>query len=415
MRIKVSENLVKFAKLVQKKAELYIVGGFVRNAFLGIAQNDIDLASALSVADLDKLCQGTCFEVKEYSKILGTAKIKCSNEVWEYTTFRKEVYGDGGEHTPVKVKFITDLKEDAKRRDFTINAIYYNILKEEVIDIYSGLLDLKKRRLRCIESPGYVFDNDGLRILRMVRIACELNFSIHHETFLTARKMCYRLKDISGTRKYEELMLILNSYDRYHVNSKSFMRGLKLLNILGVWSNVFNTNKIKYNLVKKVDKEQRFEGLLIDLVNYVKPDCVAYYLNFVLKKEGLMLSNAKVKCLVDVVCGYFDALNKMKNKDYFFRYYSQFPEIGKIINKKNKLIFLKYNFFYKYINKYKVPIQIRDLKINGNDLKDNFPKLPNKKYSVVLLDLLDKVFEGKIKNEKFSLIDEVKNEWHSYN
>ncbi len=411
MRLKVSENLIKFAKLVQKKADMFIVGGFVRNSILGLKDTDVDLASKLTPLELEKLCKGSNFIIKEKSKKLGTVLVSCEGETWEHTTFRKEYYPEGGEHSPSKIKFISELQEDAKRRDFTINAIYYNILKEEVIDIYSGIYDLKKKRLRCLESPDYVFENDGLRILRMIRIASELNFSISRDTLLTAKKMVYRLNDISGQRKYDELMLILNSSERYKSSSKkAYLRGLNLLNYLGIWPNIFNSvSHVRYKMVKKVGSNQRFEGLLIDLINSLNPDCIAYYLATQFSQDGLMLSKSRSKNVIDVVCGYFDALNKMSNKEFFFRYYNSFEDISRILVKKNKFLFLKYNFFYKYINKFKIPIQIKDLKINGNDLKEKFPKLPQKKYSNILAGLLDKVFEGKIKNEREELLTEVAN------
>lgn len=413
MRLKVSDNLIKFAKLVQKKADMFIVGGFVRNSILGLKNNDIDLASKLTPIELEKLCKGSGFTIKDKSKKLGTVLVCCDNEIWEHTTFKKEANPIGGEHSSSKIKFITELQEDAKRRDFTINAIYYNILKEEIIDIYSGMYDLKKKRIRTLESPDFVFENDGLRILRMIRIASELNFSISRETLMTAKKMVYRLNDISGQRKYDELMLILNSSERYKSSSKNaYLRGLKLLNYLGIWPNIFNSvSHIRYRMVKKVNTNQRFEGLLIDLINSLNPDCISYYLASQFSQDGLMLSKMKSKKIIDVVCGYFDALNKMNNKEFFFRYYNNFDEISKILIKKNKFVFFKYNFFYKYINKFKIPIQIKDLKINAKDLKENFPKLAQKKYSVVFSELLNKVFEGKIKNEREELLAEVKNEF----
>lgn len=347
MRLKVSENLIKFAKLVQKKADMFIVGGFVRNSILGLKDTDVDLASKLTPLELEKLCKGSNFIIKEKSKKLGTVLVSCEGETWEHTTFRKEYYPEGGEHSPSKIKFISELQEDAKRRDFTINAIYYNILKEEVIDIYSGIYDLKKKRLRCLESPDYVFENDGLRILRMIRIASELNFSISRDTLLTAKKMVYRLNDISGQRKYDELMLILNSSERYKSSSKkAYLRGLNLLNYLGIWPNIFNSvSHVRYKMVKKVGSNQRFEGLLIDLINSLNPDCIAYYLATQFSQDGLMLSKSRSKNVIDVVCGYFDALNKMSNKEFFFRYYNSFEDISRILVKKNKFLFLKYNFF----------------------------------------------------------------------
>ncbi len=410
MKLKISENLIKLAKLVSKKASLYIVGGFVRNAYLGIGGTDVDLTSSLTPEELEKLTENTEIKIGNKQKKLGTVIITCGDEQYEHTTFRKDTYlENSGEHTPSKVEFIKDLKQDAKRRDFTINAIYYDILKDEIIDVYGGLSDLKKRMIRTVETPSFVFESDGLRILRMVRFACELNLRIARETFAIAKKMSYRLNDITGSRKFSELELILNSDKRFEISKKkAYIKGLKMINLLGVWSFIFqNASKIKINIIKKVKPEERFVGLLIDLINSVKPDCVSYYLKFVLGNESLMLSKSKADSIIEVVSGYFDAINGVSNKKFFFNYFNCFERIDAILQKTNAFKHLKYGFFYNYIIKFKIPIQVKDLKINGNDIKANFPKLPEKKYSIILLDLLDKVFEAKLKNEKEELLKEI--------
>lgn len=410
MKIKVSENLFNFAKLVGKKADLFIVGGYVRNYLLGQSGTDIDIASKLTLDNLISLTENTPYKIKEKSKELGTCEIVCGKEVWEYATFRKEIYPADGSHTPTKVTFITDVRQDAKRRDFTINAIYYNILKDELIDVYSGLYDLKKRRIRAIETPEFVFENDGLRILRMVRQACELNFKIHRETYLKAKQMSYRLKDISATRKEYELKRILFCGGKFKfTKSNGYLRGLNLFNAMGIWQSIFaGVNKINFNLVKKVQKENKFYGLIIDLIDTLEPDCVSYYLEYALGKDGLMLSKNEQKEIISIVSGYFDALNNLNNKMFFFNYYQYFKVIGYILQKKSFIRFNKYNFYYNYINKFKIPIQLKDLKISGQDLKQHCPSLPEKKYSVVLLDLFNLVFDGKVKNEKDALIEEAK-------
>lgn len=416
MKVKVSEELLNFAKLIGKKADLYIVGGYVRNYLLGVADSDVDLASKLTIEDLETILNNSNYKLKEKNKTLGTAQIVVGQEVWDYATFRKEKYANDGSHTPEKVTFITDVRQDAKRRDFTVNAIYYNILKDEIIDIYSGLYDLKKKRIRTIETPDYVFENDGLRILRMIRQASELNFKIHRETYIKAKQMAYRLKDISGTRKAYELDRILNSSSKFSISkSSSYKRGLALFNLMGIWQSIFGgVTKINYNLVYKVKQENRFIALLIDMVNTLGPDCISYYLEYALGKDGLMLAKAQQKEIISIVSGYFDATNKLNNKMFFFLYYPYFEKIGELLQKKSKLKYKKYNFYYKYINKFKIPTGIKDLKIGGADLKEHFPNMPEKEYSNILMELFNLVFDGKLKNEKETLLEEVKKNGHSW-
>ncbi len=410
MKDHITPNLLKLARLFKKKGELYIVGGYVRNALLGIFETDIDLASRLTNDEIKEILFGTKYEIKETSKKLGTITISLGEEKWEHTTFRREEYPNGGDHTPSKVEFIDDIKEDAKRRDFTVNAIYYNILKDEIVDFYGGVNDVKKRIIRAIETPAYVFNSDGLRILRMVRLASELNFKINGETMLGAYDMRENLCDISGARKLEELNLILNSSKRYKVSKpNSFMFGLQIFNVLRLWK-YYNSPvlKVKYNLVSKVSKENRFVALLIDIISSSKyKNDPEELVNQILGKFGLGLTENKIEQYRKIVCAYFDALAKVENKEFFIKYFDDFKIISNLLEKKSKKIFKKYDFFYNYLINNKIPIRIKDLKISGADIKENFPKIKEKYYKAILTELLIRVFDGLIKNEKEILINEV--------
>lgn len=412
IKIKVPDSLYELANIFKKKAPLYIVGGYIRNSLLGLGADDIDITSSVTIEEIKELLAGSSFLLKEKSKKLGTLEILTLNgECFEYSTFRKEIYADGGHHTPVSVEFTDDIREDAKRRDFSVNCIYYDILKESYIDIYSGIYDLQKRVLKCVETPDVVFANDGVRILRLIRFACELNFKIDRTTFVQAKKMSYRLRDISGARKYEELTKILNSPQRYPISKKNaYLRGLNLFNTFSLWQYFYaQSPKVKYKMVKKVDKTLRFISLLVDIVDSSIPDCIEYYLQYMLGEKGFGLSNKKIEYDTKIVCGYFDALNRINNKKYFTKYFENFNIISEILRKKSIFIYEKYDFFYQYIINHNLPIVIKDLKIDAKDLKKHFPKLAEKKYKKVLSDLLSKVFEGELENEKEVLLKEVKN------
>lgn len=406
----VPENLEKLAQKLKKKAELFIVGGYVRNSLIGIGGTDIDLASKLTPDELMELLKDTPFIVKEKNKRLGTVTISIGNEVYEHTTFRTEKYDGTGSHTPIEVNFVDDIRQDAKRRDFTINCIYFSITRKKIIDIYSGLYDLKKKRIRTIETPDFVFSSDGLRILRMVRISSELSFKIEKNTYKIAKKMAYRIKDISGIRKREELIKILQCDKKYTISKKhSHIRALRLLNYLNAFTFLYSSvSKIKLNLVKKVPS-LRLEALLVDMIETIDPDCVEYYLEYMLGQKGFNFSTKIKDYLINVVCGYFDAINKLSNKEYFIKYYDNFENIGKILAKDSIFLFNKYNFFYKYIKNYHIPIRIKDLKVSAQDIKKCRPKLDNKYYNEILNNLLLKVFDGEIENDKDTLIMEIKN------
>lgn len=412
MKDHITPNLLKLARLFKKKGELYIVGGYVRNALLGIYETDIDLASKLTNEEIKELLFGTKYEIKEASKKLGTLIISLGEEKWEHATFRKETYAEGGDHTPISVEFIDDIQEDAKRRDFTANAIYYNILKDEYIDFYNGIKDVKRATLRTIEKPDVVLGSDGIRILRMIRLASELSFKVNGETLLTAYKMKDNLNDISGDRKYKELNLILSSPKRYKISKPfSFMFGLQMFNLLKLWK-YYNSPvlKVRFKQVQKASPENRFIALIIDIISssrkFLKND-KSELVNQLLGKQGLCMSENKIENIKHIICGYFEALDKVENKKYFMEYFDDFKIIREFLYRKSKNIYLKYNFFYNYLINNKIPIRIKDLKISGKDIKEKFPKIKEKYYKTILSDLLSRVFDGTLKNDKKILIEEI--------
>lgn len=409
IKIEIPENLEKLSQKLKNKAELFVVGGYVRNAILGIGGTDVDIASQLTPDQLKEYLNGSDFKVKDKSKKLGTVTIEIEDDVFEHTTFRSEEYAEGGEHTPIRTCFVDDLRVDAKRRDFSVNAIYYSIQKKKIIDIYSGCFDLEKKQIKCLETPEYVFENDGLRILRMIRLACELNFKIEKQTYQTATKMAYHLKDISGQRKQKELLQILNAATKYSVSNKNaHIRALEYFNKMNLWTMFYSTSsKVKLSMIKKA-KSDYLIALLIDMINAINPDCVDYYLRMMLGNKGLCFSEKQQDYLCNIVCGYFDALNRLSNKKYFMKYYQNFEKIGEFIALKSKSLFNKYNFFYQYIKNHNVPILVKDLCVNGDDIKKHKPKLPQKYYGVLLKDLLSRVFDNEIENNKEQLIEEIK-------
>ncbi|MDD4110612.1 MAG: hypothetical protein PHS54_03560 [Clostridia bacterium] len=411
MKDHITPNLLKLARLFKKKGELYIVGGYVRNSLLGIYETDIDLASRLTIDEIKELLFGTQYEVKEVSKKMGTLVISLGEEKWEHSTFRLEYYGEGGDHSPLSVQFINDIREDARRRDFTVNAIYYNILKDKFFDFYNSQRDIRNHVIRSIELPEIVLKSDGIRILRMIRLASELSFRVHGDTILAAYEMKDNLNDISGTRKYEELNLILNASNRYKISKpKAHIFGLQMFNLLRLWK-YFNSPVLKVRLkqVKKAAPENRLIALVIDIISSSwrlkanKEELV----NQLLGKQGLCIPENKISFIRHIICGYYDALDKMENKQYFIEYFEDFKLIREFLRIKSKKIYQKYNFFYNYLINNKISIRIKDLKINGKDIKENYPKIKEKYYSPILTQLLSRVYDATLKNEKEVLIEEV--------
>ena len=212
-----------------ESVELYIVGGFVRNFFMGIpAHSDIDLAGPESADFLLKFCNITPANPK-----LGTCLITIPSGKYEYTPFRTESY-TGGNHTPDEVFFGAGIYEDSCRRDFSANAIYYDIRGDKFIDFHNGIADIKNKILRAAPDAATVFYADGLRLMRLCRLAAETGFEIESETLKGAIANAANLADISPERIWQELLKILNADAPYGIEGAHY-RGLKLLNEVGLW------------------------------------------------------------------------------------------------------------------------------------------------------------------------------------
>ena len=226
MEMNIPDSLIKLSSMAQ--SPIYVVGGFVRNRIAGLGETDIDIAGP-AVADMLGISRRYRTEVVNHK--LGTVIIKYNEDKFEYTPFRVEKYAEGGAHTPVSVMFTSDINKDALRRDFTCNAIYYDIANDKIIDPLGGIADIEHKILRAYD-PQRIFASDGLRVLRMVRIACETGFKIDAETAKAAKANVELLKDISVERRRDELMKILVADVRNGIANAQY-RALRLLNQIG--------------------------------------------------------------------------------------------------------------------------------------------------------------------------------------
>ncbi|MCL2797798.1 MAG: HD domain-containing protein [Firmicutes bacterium] len=227
MEIQIPAALKKIAELSQ--FDVYITGGYLRNHFAGLGETDIDLAGPL-VATALGLPKNYIVRVVNFR--LGTSVIKIGSEEYEYTPFRIESYGAGGRHTPVTVAFTSDIAKDAARRDFACNSLYYNLKTGELVDLYGGKKDSENKILRN-PDPERIFADDGLRLMRLVRIAAETGFKIEAATAKAAIANASLLADISPERKRVELNRILMADTKYGVAGGHY-RGLKLLHQFGL-------------------------------------------------------------------------------------------------------------------------------------------------------------------------------------
>lgn len=211
MRIAIPETLQALARRLDREGvTICAVGGLVRNALLGLPGSDVDVCGSAGPEQVRAACARAGVAVREKAAGLGTLLLH-DGACWiEYTAFRSESYGPGGAHRPEKVSFGASLAEDAFRRDFTVNALYADARSGEVRDPTGGIADLSRGVIRATHADAdEIMGQDALRVLRMVRLAGELSFTIEEHTFAAARRSAHQLADIAVERQWQELQRIL--------------------------------------------------------------------------------------------------------------------------------------------------------------------------------------------------------------
>ena len=228
MKSLLPKNLINLAKTMPKP--LYVVGGAVRNYFIdGSLSADLDLAGAIPVEQFIKALND--FGIKESAVYPRTGTVMFADGLfrYEYTAFRRDKY-NGGEHVPAQSEFTEDILQDALRRDFKCNAIYYDINGDKIVDLLGGLEDIENKTLSTVCEPDKVFSVDGLRLMRLARFAGELNFQPTYETIQAAKKHADNILDISPERIFSELKMILVADGKYPFSDPvGHYRGLKIL------------------------------------------------------------------------------------------------------------------------------------------------------------------------------------------
>lgn len=177
----------------------YWAGGCVRDMLLGIAPKDFDIATSAKPEDLKKLLKKIIPVGEKYGVIIAEK----NGHHFEVATFRSDSgYSDG--RRPDAVLF-TDAKEDAKRRDFTINALFYDPIEDRIYDYVSGQDDLKNKLIRFIGDPHERILEDHLRIIRAIRFKNTFGFQYHPDTYQALNKHAKLSVKVSGERLRDEL------------------------------------------------------------------------------------------------------------------------------------------------------------------------------------------------------------------
>ncbi len=189
--------------LVQAGHQAVFAGGCVRDMLRGVEPKDYDIATSARPKQVQALFAKS-FSIGAH---FGVIIVVADGHPFEIATFRRDgIYTDA--RRPDSVEF-TDAEEDAKRRDFTVNGLFFDPLKDEVLDYVGGRADLDKKILRAIGDPAARFQEDHLRLLRAVRFATTLEFTIEEHTFRAICESSAGIRTISAERIRDELSRIL--------------------------------------------------------------------------------------------------------------------------------------------------------------------------------------------------------------
>jgi poly(A) polymerase len=208
-RANISSNALKVLyRLKGAGYDAFLVGGGVRDMLLGREPKDFDIATNARPEEVKKLFRN-CLLIGRRFRL---AHVRFEGEIIEVATFRAQGDGDSDEEARTENgRILRDnvygtLEEDAWRRDFTVNALYYNIQDFSVVDYVGGMADLQDGMLQLIGDPQQRYREDPVRMLRAVRFAAKLGFRIHSESETPIFELAHLLEDIPPARLFDEIL-----------------------------------------------------------------------------------------------------------------------------------------------------------------------------------------------------------------
>jgi tRNA nucleotidyltransferase/poly(A) polymerase len=203
LKLNIPSDIVKIHRAFKKSGyKLYVVGGAVRDAILGSNPKDFDLATDAKPDEVLKIAKDNNFSADEVGKAFGVVIVN-GNEI---ATFRKDI---GKGRRPSSVHY-TDIEGDVRRRDLTVNALFYDIDKKEIVDLVGGIADLQKKKIRTVGKAEVRFDEDPLRKLRALRFQARMGGTFDKDV-LSALQNNPTLNGVSSERIRDEFVKSIKS------------------------------------------------------------------------------------------------------------------------------------------------------------------------------------------------------------
>jgi len=396
-KLNLGKNLTYILNTLQEAGfEAYLVGGYVRDKLLQRNTNDADITTNALPQQIQEVFAH--LKTIDIGKAYGTIVVVYKKVNYEITTYRHDTKYTDHRH-PDKIRFSKTLKEDLKRRDFTINALAYNE-QEGFIDYHEGYQDLQNKIIRAIGDPEKRFNEDALRILRAIRFSSQLYFKIEPKTAYEIHHLKNTLNRVSKERCNIELSkLLLSDYCENVLFQYKDVLELFFKNLLFLEDKEYIK---RIELLKHAPKNLALRyGILLN-----KIDNALFYLSN-LKYDKKLIQETGI-----YLTHYLDFIEPSSTG--LKAYLSKLPlDIIKNLiylqQQQETITEMEANRYYEIIDmilKEKQCYCLKDLAINGNDLKKLGYK--GKDIGNTLKDILERVIQEKLENNYYEIIEYLK-------
>jgi len=257
--IPVPSDILQIKDIFKKNGfKLYVVGGAVRDALLGKTPKDYDLATDAVPDKVEEMMKASGLRTLPTGKAFGVINVFTSEGEYEIATFRRDLSGG---RRPDAVEF-TDIAGDVKRRDLTINALFYDIDTGEVVDLVGGIEDLNKGIVRTVGSAEERFGEDRLRILRAIRFAGRFGSNLDPAVDAALQKDS-SLEGVSGERIRDEFLKGIKS-------AKSVKHFLQMLEKYNLFDWIFPGLKVDESYIYRMQGDYNYNDYIVLLSHLLK-------------------------------------------------------------------------------------------------------------------------------------------------
>lgn len=401
MKINLPDDVVDIiSKLTENGYEAYAVGGCVRDSILCRVPGDWDITTSAKPEEVKELFRRTIDTGIEH----GTVTVMMGHNGYEVTTYRVDGEYEDGRH-PKNVEFTGNLREDLRRRDFTINAMAYNEA-DGMVDMFDGQGDIERGLIRCVGNPIERFTEDALRMLRAVRFSAQLGFDIETNTANAIRELAHTIAKISQERIHTEIgKTLLSPHPDYFIRAYEY--GITKI-VFPVFDKVVDKETVLKLLIKvpqelyykyaslfvestEKEAEAMLKTLKLDNDTINKTVCLVKY-----HKMGAISDEVGMRMLINKL-----GASKVGSILAFEKeYYYVVGDVRNVGNVEQMLV------LYDTIIKRGDCTDIKNLAITGSDLIER-GVTPGKEMGIMLKKCLQNVLEHPENNTKDILLKQL--------